>query len=499
MKNNGIVSNTLILTIGGFLAKVFSAVYRIFLTRILGGVGIGLYQLVFPFYSLCVVLATAGVPMAVSKIVSKNKGNENAILKKCLFYMLLLSLIVTFIVLVFCKPLSSAQGNNDLTWCYLVLAPSIMLVSFSSVLKGYFQGRHQFYPSAVSNIMEQVFKLIFGLMISAALIKISVYASVLGAMISVVASEVVSLLILIVFLKRKKGTEIKTANFFVKDLIKEVFPIMVTNLILPMATFIDSILVVNLLRLNFSNSVAVFLYGLESGAVSSLISLPTIFSFAIASVIMPNIASKFTKLKNEKLVLCIKFILIISLPCCLTFLLIPKKIISVLYSTSINGLGLSGVVIASRLLAISAIGVVFLSVNQLLSVSLQAVDKSGITIRNLLVSVMIKFLLIILFLRSGNLNIYVLAVANTFCYLLNFLLNFLEAKQTFMLNLDKLFFVKLMIYNIIFILILLIFYKINGLIGTILVGTTAILVYLTCVYIFGFLNKKEKAMFKYNK
>ena len=301
MKNNGIISNALILTIGGFLAKVFSAVYRIFLTRILGGVGIGLYQLVFPFYSLCIVLATAGVPMAVSKIVSKNKGNENAILKKCLFYISLLALIVTFVLIVFCKPLSSAQGNSGLVWFYLILAPSIMLVSVSSVLKGYFQGKHKFYPSAVSNIIEQVFKLVFGLVISAALIKVSVYASVLGAIVSVVVSEVVSLLVLIVFLKRKKEPEIKSANFSLKELIKEVAPIMITNLILPMATFIDSILVVNLLGLNFSNSVAVFLYGLESGAVSSLISLPTIFSFAIASVIMPNLANKFTKLKNEKI------------------------------------------------------------------------------------------------------------------------------------------------------------------------------------------------------
>ena len=74
MKTNNLMSGAIILTVGGVLAKGFSAVYRIVLTRILGGVGIGIYQLIFPIYSLFVVLASAGLPMAISKVIAKHKG-----------------------------------------------------------------------------------------------------------------------------------------------------------------------------------------------------------------------------------------------------------------------------------------------------------------------------------------------------------------------------------------------------------------------------------------
>ena len=110
MKKQNVILGALILSAGGVLAKVFSAVYRIGLTRILGGVGIGLYQLVFPFYSLCVVLATAGIPLAVSKLVAKNENCQTSLLKKCFIYTSLIALIITFIFIISSKALATLQG-----------------------------------------------------------------------------------------------------------------------------------------------------------------------------------------------------------------------------------------------------------------------------------------------------------------------------------------------------------------------------------------------------
>ena len=123
------MSGALVLSIGGVLAKVFSAIYRIILTRILGGVGIGLYQLIFPFYSLCVVLATAGLPMAISKVISKNRENECGVIKKCFIFTGVVSLILGVVLLISAKGLASLQGQRQLTICYLILAPTIILSS----------------------------------------------------------------------------------------------------------------------------------------------------------------------------------------------------------------------------------------------------------------------------------------------------------------------------------------------------------------------------------
>ena len=311
MKKDNLMKGTLVLSIGAILAKIFSAVYRIGLTRILGGEGIGLYQLVFPLYSLCVVLATAGLPMAISKVIAKSKCQGKAVVKKCLFFVMIISLILSFILISCSKGLARVQGEEKISICYIILAPSIILVSGCSVLRGYFQGVGNFTPSAVSNIIEQFVKLCIGLILSLSLIGISLLASIVGAMISIVASELISLFILLIYYKKNVLPEQSHSNLEIKDLLKDILPITLTNIILPIASFADSILVVNLLNINFKQSTSVFLYGLESGAVSSLVSLPTIFSFAIASVILPSITSANTG-ENRDIVLrvAIKIILI---------------------------------------------------------------------------------------------------------------------------------------------------------------------------------------------
>ena len=167
MKKNGILSGALILSVGAVLAKVFSAVYRIFLTRILGGTGIGIYQLIFPLYSLFVVLASSGIPLAISKVIAKNLGNSQKILKKCIKFMFFLTVILSLTLLLVSKPLATLQGKNEIAICYIILAPTIILVGVSSVLKGYFQGVNNFTPSALSNICEQFIKMLCGLILQA--------------------------------------------------------------------------------------------------------------------------------------------------------------------------------------------------------------------------------------------------------------------------------------------------------------------------------------------
>jgi stage V sporulation protein B len=399
MKKNNLISGAIMLSVGAVLAKIFSAIYRIALTRILGGEGIGLYQLVFPFYSLCVVLATAGLPLAISKVVAKNKGNEISILKKSFLLTSVVALILTFIFLISSKGIAVLQGQKDLTICYIILSPSIILVSAVSVIRGYFQGKHNFVPSAISNIAEQLIKLGVGLILSLSLISVSILASIVGAMIGIVISEVISLFVLILFIKKEKFANESKFKLTVRDLTKDIFPITLTNIILPISTFIDSVLVVNLLNVNFSNEISVFLYGLESGAVSSLVGIPTIFSFAIASVLLPNITREQEIVsKNKNISFALKIILIIAIPCVLCFMFFPDRILNVLYQGKLKGFNLDGTKIASMLLVISSVGIVFFAINQLYSICLQAVEQRFVTIRNLLIAVGLKFVVQILFL-----------------------------------------------------------------------------------------------------
>lgn len=500
MKKNNFLSGALILSVGGILAKIFSAIYRIGLTRILGGEGIGLYQLIFPLYSLCVVITTAGLPMAISKVISRYKDCQSNIIKKCLRTTMLISLFIGLILAGFSKPLANLQGANDIWICYLILAPTIMIISATSVFRGYFQGLGYFAPSTVSNVSEQFVKLVVGLVASLVLIKASLIMAIIGAVVSIVVSEIISLLILILYLKKKPlKNNVTACEISTKQIFKDVLPITLTNVILPISSFIDSVLVVNLLAINFSKQMSIFMYGVESGAVGSLISLPTIFSFAIASVLLPSLSTN-SRVQNKtyKLALGLKIVLIITIPCVICFALIPDKLIEILYSNNLSGYGVEGLNMAFRLLTISGFGVVFLAINQLYSSCLQAIDKRYATVRNLIIAVVVKFVIELIFMPSSMINIYALAIGNTSCYITAMALNHLEILQSFPLKFDYMFMCKLLLCNAIMLVALITFMTIcktvlTSLLGLVLVG----LIYIACLFLFKVFNNKDIAMFKY--
>ena len=498
MKKNGIFKGFLILSIGSVLAKLFSAIYRIILTRILGGEGIGIYQLIFPFYSLCVTLATAGIPMAVSKVVAKNKGNEIIVLKKVLKLAVIVSIIIAFILILTSKFLEKLQQVKSISLCYLILSPSIIFVAISSVLRGYFQGVHNFTPTAISNIIEQFVKLFSGVVLSVSLLPFGLIYAVVGAVVAIVISEIISLFCLLVVIKKDK---VKTCadNVSIKSILNDVLPITISNLILPFSVFIDSLLVVNLLSLNFTREVSVFLYGIETGAVSSLIGLPAIFSFAIASVVLPNISKEKVEFnQSKKLTLAIKSVLIISAPFALIFLLTPQNIINVLYSGKLNGFNINGGMIASRLLAWSSVGVVSLAVNQVLSSSLQALDERSETIKNLFIGVVVKLGLILIFMPSKTLNIYMLAIGNLFCYLTVAVLNFVKIKQKSLIKINWDFIVRLIFSNVIMLITLICLLMIcDTNIMVILAYGISALVYLFCVYKTKTFSRNDMCFIKY--
>lgn len=499
MKKNNLITGALILSVGSVLAKVFSAIYRIALTYILGGEGTGLYQLIFPFYSLCVVLATAGIPMAISKVIAKNKGNDLAVIKKSIIFTSSISLVLTLILVLSSSGLAKIQGQNELTICYLILAPTIILVSLSSVLRGYFQGKHNFTPSAISNILEQFVKMCVGIVLSLSLVGVSLIAGIIGAIIGIVVSEVISIIILLLYIKKEKFNKKIKKNIQIKDLTKDILPITLTNIILPISSFIDSLIVVRLLSVNFSSGMSVYLYGLESGAASSLATIPTIFSFAIASVILPNITkSKIKHNRDFNFNLSIKIVLIITIPFVIGFILVPNRLLSVIYQNRLSAYGVNGIRIAATLLSISAIGIPFLATNQVFSSCLQAVDERYVAVRNLSISVIMKFVVQILFMPSKFLNIYALAIANSLCYVLAMTLNYVEIKRSFSLNIDLYFIAKLVFANSIMIFALVSIMSIsNRIFNTILSVLVAGVVYFIILFLCKILTKKDKAFFKY--
>lgn len=423
---------TLILTIGALLCKVIGAFYRIPLSNILGPEGIGVYQLVFPVYSLFLIFASGGVPAALSKLVASCRAKgEKSRAKRFLFQAILLlaffSLVFALLFFLLGAKIATFQGNSLASLGYVGAAAAIIFASVLTAFRGYFQGYQNMLPTAVSQILEQVLKLVLGLTFAFLLMPKGVGFGAMGAMLGVAAGEVVALAYLFAsYLVKREKTDIlepKNEKTFWQDFwifIKQVFPITLNASILPLILAVDSFLIVNLLNSSgVSSAFSTQMFGVYSGMVNSLINFPTIVSTALATALIPAISFQNELGKNERIESIFKIVFFVSIPFVFIFLAFSRQIIAILYPSATQGELLE---IGALLLRICAINVFYISILQVATAILQAKNRSFGALLNLFVAGIVKVLLTV-FLVQSPLLIYGAAVASVMCYAISSGLN----------------------------------------------------------------------------
>lgn len=209
MKKNNLLTSALVLSIGGLVAKILGALYRIPLTNIVGSYGMGLYQLVFPPYILFLTLAQAGVPVALSKLIAEKHqlGLENQgrkVFSMSFVFLLATGLASAVAMCLLANFIANAQGNGETATAFLVVAPALVFVPVTNVLKGYFQGNMNMTPCSVTTVVEQIVKLAVGLFCAVKFMP-NVHKAVLGAVFAITVSEFCSMAIMsVVYLVHKK-------------------------------------------------------------------------------------------------------------------------------------------------------------------------------------------------------------------------------------------------------------------------------------------------------
>lgn len=429
MKSQSFLGGIAVLFFGGLLAKVLGAFYKIPLTWILGAEGLGLYQLVFPLFSLLLIVSSTGLPTAISQLVSKNQQSRQSILRCSLKFMLILSIVACLLLFVFAKTISTLQGNGDIYILYYLIAPAIVFVSVISAFRGFYQGKLNMLPTTLSNVFEQFFKLAFGLFFSATLVSYGVLWGAFGAVLGVVMSEFVAMLFLVVFfvIDKKKSAftpQNLKSNLQSKQIYKLLFktatPIVLCSVLIPLSLSLDSVLVVNLLNQSgFSDSQSIRLWGISSGVVNTLLNLPVAICSCIATAIVPHIAmenqtlcSKQNKVYNSFLIM-----FLIALPFCICYLTLPNHIIEFLYSKSLGGESF----VASKMLFLSAPLVLFVCLLQNQTAILQGQKRLTAPTVNLALAVVLKTVMMIFAVRAFS--IYGVVFANFVLYGCAVLLN----------------------------------------------------------------------------
>ena len=425
-----------VLSITGIICKVVGVLYSIPLARILGDTGLGLFQTVFPTYNLLLTLSSAGLPVAISRMVSHALAQNDPRGAKQVFFTALkllccIGAFFTLLMLISNHMLIRLVGVEEASKGFYVISPCVAIVCALSAFRGFIQGQQNMVPTAISQLIEQVGKVIISLPLAAAGIQRSLADGAAGALLGITIVELIALLYMVIryyihrhsfdLEKETAGVESDiphTQKALVRRLLSIAIPVTVSACIIPLAQFIDSALMVKrIMHAGFDLDTATALYGIFSGMVIRLINIPTALALAISMSLVPAISAvkAVGDLKGiqSQSKTGIRYAFLIGFPCSIGMSVLAKEILSFFYAETLSSERLQ---IAAELLTFSALTVVLFTVVQATSSILQGLHKQAIPMYTMIMGVFCKVVLNYVLIGIPGIHIHGGPIASIVCY-----------------------------------------------------------------------------------
>jgi stage V sporulation protein B len=396
-----ILKGTALLTGAGLIVKLMGAGYRIPLARLIGPEGIGLYQMAYPIYLIFLSLSTAGLPIAISKIIAEqratgNHGGLRNVFRGAILLMLLLGLWGTISMAVAAPWLAdTVVVDTRAVYAMWALAPAIFFMSMMAALRGYFQGQHNMGPSAISQIIEQIVRVAVALILAVLLLKNGIEHAAAGAAFGATAGGAAGLsyLFIIYFLGKRKTNESirivpRAADAqkllpVVSRLVKLALPISIAVILMPLLQTLDSIIVpAKLQSIGYTIRQATSALGILGNSWAVLY-LPMIVTGAINTNLVPVVAAanaaRVKKLLTGNIRDGLRLAVLYLVPVAVLFFLCGPAIYRIIY-------GSSGIEIISWF----APAVLFLGMEQVTAGILQGLGRPNLPLFNFLAGAIIK-------------------------------------------------------------------------------------------------------------
>ncbi|MBF1133806.1 MAG: polysaccharide biosynthesis protein [[Eubacterium] brachy] len=448
MNKQSLLKGATILGIAGIFVKLLGAVFRLPLVNWIGDTGMANYGPAYYIYAFLVIVATSGLPVAISKMVSEsisigNYYQAHKVFKISIGMMIGIGCLFSAILFVFAPQIASLMNNKDAALGMQMIAPALILVPTMAAFRGYFQGMQNMKPTAVSQVTEQLFRVVIGLGLAYVMFFKTIgnstydrYArGAAGANFGATAGAFGGLLIigLIYYLSRKninkrvdRTESLGSADSkrIVKRILQIAVPITIGAAILPVMNLVDSAIVMNRLTsaAGFSQEIAKSLYGQLSGFVGSLINFPQIVTQAVAVSIVPIIAAAHKrKLKDEidkNTSMGIRMAVIIGYPCAIGLIVLAKPTLLLLYPKQATSAAS-----AASVLAIMAFGIIFLSIALTLVGILQGIGRQMIPVKNMFIGMIFKIILTWILVSFRSINVNGAAIGTVVAYAVSVVLN----------------------------------------------------------------------------
>ena len=403
MGKDKFLKGALILTVAGLLVKVIGSVNRILLSRLLGGEGIGLYQMAYPIYLLMLSVCSAGVPVAVSIIVAE-KVAKNDYAQAHRIFKVTLGLMAAF-GLFFALLLYGTAGllvnsgwirDSRAYYALVVLTPAVFFSSILASFRGYFQGYQMMTPPAVSQILEQLVRVTVMIGLAYFLLPRGLEYAAAGAAFGAVPGGLTGLLVLTWFFRKARkewkhkiekqtATVAESVGSIAKRLVLLAIPVSCANLLIPVTSSIDMLLVPNGLgRAGFGVEAATTLFGYLTGMAQPLLMMAIIPTMSLAASLVPAVSEACTLQRPDEILRkttsAFKICMLVVVPASVGMWALAGPISGTLYGT----------MKAAPVIAHLAPSITFLGIFQVTTGALQGIGKTMIPMWNMLFGAVVK-------------------------------------------------------------------------------------------------------------
>lgn len=453
MAKKSLLKGAAVLAAAGIIVKFIGAFFRIPLANFIGDVGMAYYSPAYAIYGFLLVFATTGIPVAVSKMVSERYAvgqysEAERVFKLSRTLMFSIGVIGFFVIFFFSDVIAEMINIPGSSLAMKATAPALILVPIMSSYRGYFQGMQDMTSTAVSQVVEQIFRVVSGLSLAAILMN-SAYSflaetseerGAAGGCFGASAGAVGGLIVMIVFylayrkqikdrIRNDRTTVKETSRTIIKKIAIIAVPITIGAAIMPIVNLVDaSIVTTRLLDSGFDKMTAEGLFGQLTGFAGPVVQFPLVLIQAIVVSLVPMVSASNrlgdrVELHNN-ISLGIRMTSIITLPAAVGLFVLAEPVLVLLYSSQ-----KASAISAAPCLQILAIGFIFLAALTTFTGALQGIGKQGIPVRNLFIGVVAKLIVTWVLTGIATINVLGAAIGTIVAYFVAAVLDFIALKK----------------------------------------------------------------------
>ncbi|SHF50558.1 stage V sporulation protein B [Desulfofundulus australicus DSM 11792] len=442
MSRHSFIYGAFVLLLASLCNRIIGFIYQILMIRLIRPEGVGLFNMIYPIYVLILVLATAGIPVAIAKLIAEEVARGNLwgayrVFSVAFWWIVACSLFFTLILILGLPFLQNyIFPNPKVYYCFLSLIPGIIIVSLCSAFRGFFQGLQQMTPTAISQVAEQMVRVIAGLGIAWLMLPRGIEYAAMGISLGVVLGEFVGFMFMLAIYSKKRPYLPPLSAYCpvpVLTVTGQIFnlaiPVTLTRFVSTAFLTIDAMLIPRRLQIaGMDLNEATGVYGQFVGIAESLLFTPSIVTISLATALVPAVSDALAKndlpLVRVRTEEALRLTMLAGLPATAIFLLLPRELCRIIFGYADAGMALG----------VLALGGPFLYLQQTTTGILQGLGRAERPLRNLLIASVFKVAGI--YYLTSTLGIRGTALSFCVAYMIMALLNYRDLKNIIGLRLD---------------------------------------------------------------